>query len=206
MLSVNGSDEKIDKDKNDSDRKEYGIEKDIDHKSDKLCESLTKTQLEDVSHKNDELCKTKRSPSKIQNKHVSQKSPKKPTIEKDKVNTQPETKNKTESSSTNDNLVHNGLSSYKDNQHDSAEVKLSQDKPNQTAIAFTEKYKPMSTKAIIGQQTEKSNMQKLKSWLQDWYKNHGGKNKKAKFSYWSNSTDTTLFKCALLSGPPGVGM
>lgn len=45
---------------------------------------------------------------------------------------------------------------------------------------WVEKYKPDSTKKIIGQQGDKSNVNKLKFWLTNWYKNNAG-NKKPKF-------------------------
>ena len=74
---------------------------------------------------------------------------------------------------------------------------------------FVDKYKPSNCKAIIGQQGEKSNMNKLKSWLADWNKNHlntGGKKAAPKPAPWGVSNDNGAWaKCALLSGPPGVG-
>ena len=50
---------------------------------------------------------------------------------------------------------------------------------------LTEKYKPTSSNSITGQ---KDNIQKLKTWLQNWGKN-----------------SPTTPKCAMLSGPSGVG-
>ncbi|KAB0797589.1 hypothetical protein PPYR_08582 [Photinus pyralis] len=78
--------------------------------------------------------------------------------------------------------------------------------PNDS-VPWTEKYKPRSIKSIIGQQTEKSNMNRLIHWLQNWYKNHGSKNKPKliKPSPWAKSDDGAYFKAALLSGPPGIG-
>ena len=74
---------------------------------------------------------------------------------------------------------------------------------------FVDKYKPSNCKAIIGQQGEKSNMNKLKSWLAGWNKNHlntGGKKAAPKPAPWGVSNDNGAWaKCALLSGPPGVG-
>ena len=70
-------------------------------------------------------------------------------------------------------------------------------------------YRPSNCKAIIGQQGEKSNMNKLKSWLAGWNKNHlntGGKKAAPKPAPWGVSNDNGAWaKCALLSGPPGVG-
>ena len=74
---------------------------------------------------------------------------------------------------------------------------------------FVDKYKPSNCKAIIGQQGEKSNMNKLKIWLAGWNKNHlntGGKKAAPKPAPWGVSNDNGAWaKCALLSGPPGVG-
>ncbi|KAK5646065.1 hypothetical protein RI129_004529 [Pyrocoelia pectoralis] len=74
-------------------------------------------------------------------------------------------------------------------------------------VPWTEKHKPQSIKSIIGQQTEKSNMNRLIVWLQNWYTNHGSKNKPKliKPSPWSKNDDGAYFKAALLSGPPGIG-
>lgn len=80
--------------------------------------------------------------------------------------------------------------------------------PAETEL-FVDKYKPSSCKGIIGQQGEKSNMNKLKTWLRDWNMNHlktGGKKAAAKPAPWGVSNDNGAWaKCALLSGSPGVG-
>ena len=74
---------------------------------------------------------------------------------------------------------------------------------------LVEKYKPASCKGIIGQQGDKSNMNKLRNWLVDWNKNHlntGGKKGASKPAPWGMANDNGAWaKCALLSGPPGVG-
>ena len=75
------------------------------------------------------------------------------------------------------------------------------------SLLWVEKYKPTSTKAIIGQQGDKSNMRKLTAWLQDWAKHHahGGK-APPRPPPWNTGADNGAWaKCALLSGPPGVG-
>lgn len=41
-------------------------------------------------------------------------------------------------------------------------------------MLWVDKYKPKSTKGIVGQGGEKSNVKKLIYWLQNWYKNHSG--------------------------------
>ncbi|XP_030830290.1 replication factor C subunit 1 isoform X1 [Strongylocentrotus purpuratus] len=70
------------------------------------------------------------------------------------------------------------------------------------SLMWVDKYKPVSTKNIIGQQGDKSNAKKLLNWLRRWNDNNYGSNKeKAKF----NRDAGFAFRAALLSGPPGVG-
>merc|ERR1719282_840364 len=73
---------------------------------------------------------------------------------------------------------------------------------------WVEKYRPLSSKNVIGQQGERSNMNKLKIWLRDWNSNHlssnGKKGSKPNQQYYGNDNGSWA-KCALLSGPPGVG-
>jgi len=72
---------------------------------------------------------------------------------------------------------------------------------------WVDKYKPSAAKGIIGQQGDRSNMNKLKIWLKDWNKNHLESTKAApKPAPWGVANDNGAWaKCALLSGPPGVG-
>lgn len=72
---------------------------------------------------------------------------------------------------------------------------------------WVEKYKPKTTKQIIGQNGDKSNVKKLTKWLEDWHKNHSGTGKKfVKPAPWeAQNSDGRFFKAALLSGSPGVG-
>ncbi|XP_021919425.1 replication factor C subunit 1 isoform X2 [Zootermopsis nevadensis] len=70
---------------------------------------------------------------------------------------------------------------------------------------WADKYKPLSTKQIIGQQGDRSNVKKLVSWLQGWHSNHSGKKKLVRPSPWAKDDTGNFFKAALLSGPPGVG-
>uniref|UniRef100_A0A182K0H6 Replication factor C subunit 1 n=1 Tax=Anopheles christyi TaxID=43041 RepID=A0A182K0H6_9DIPT len=72
-------------------------------------------------------------------------------------------------------------------------------------MAWVEKYKPASTKQIIGQMGANSNVQRLTVWLSSWYKNNDGTKKHAKPSPWAKNDSGAAFKAALLSGPPGVG-
>uniref|UniRef100_A0A182YBF6 Replication factor C subunit 1 n=1 Tax=Anopheles stephensi TaxID=30069 RepID=A0A182YBF6_ANOST len=72
-------------------------------------------------------------------------------------------------------------------------------------MAWVDKYKPSSTKQIIGQMGASSNVQKLTVWLSSWYKNNDGTKKHAKPNPWAKNDSGAAFKAALLSGPPGVG-
>ncbi|XP_076348175.1 germ line transcription factor 1 [Tachypleus tridentatus] len=96
---------------------------------------------------------------------------------------------------------------------------------------WVDKYRPTSTKQIIGQQGERSNVNKLMKWLTNWYKtgvlgkttasqynvnklmkwltnwykNHSS-GKKPQPPRWGGAADDgSFFKAALLSGPPGIG-
>ena len=71
------------------------------------------------------------------------------------------------------------------------------------AELWVDKYKPADCRSIIGQQGEKSNMNKLKIWLKDWNQNHT--NNTVKKTVHKSVCDGSMAKCALLSGPPGVG-
>ncbi|GAB6018816.1 replication factor C subunit 1 [Chamberlinius hualienensis] len=75
-----------------------------------------------------------------------------------------------------------------------------------STLMWVDKYKPTGTPQIIGQQGPRSNVQKLKQWLTNWFKNNRGsdKAKKGGFGKWG-SDDGSNFKAALLSGSPGVG-
>ncbi|XP_078665046.1 replication factor C subunit 1-like isoform X1 [Branchiostoma floridae x Branchiostoma belcheri] len=64
------------------------------------------------------------------------------------------------------------------------------------SLLWVDKYKPQTTKAIIGQQGDRSNVKKLLNWLRTWPKHHSGRQMKE---------DGSGFRAALLSGPPGVG-
>ena len=63
-------------------------------------------------------------------------------------------------------------------------------------------------KNLIGQQGDKSCVQKLTVWLRDWYKHHGRSDEKVKAkpsTGFNRNEDPAMFKAALLSGPPGIG-
>ncbi|KAM6345896.1 replication factor C subunit 1 [Podargus strigoides] len=71
-------------------------------------------------------------------------------------------------------------------------------------LLWVDKYKPMSLKAVIGQQGEQSCANKLLRWLRNWHKNTSDDGQ-AKTNKTGGRDDGTGFKAALLSGPPGVG-
>ncbi|NXC06252.1 RFC1 factor, partial [Orthonyx spaldingii] len=73
-------------------------------------------------------------------------------------------------------------------------------------LLWVDKYKPVSLKAIIGQQGEQSCANKLLRWLRNWHKNtlENGQGD-SKPNKTGSKDDGTSFKAALLSGPPGVG-
>lgn len=73
--------------------------------------------------------------------------------------------------------------------------------PKRISDLLVDKYKPTSLKQIIGQQTDKSSMNKLYNWLRNWNDNF---DKKPAFSKWG-SDDGAGYKAAILSGPPGIG-
>ncbi|KAK6617052.1 hypothetical protein RUM44_005409 [Polyplax serrata] len=74
-------------------------------------------------------------------------------------------------------------------------------------MLWVDKYKPKSTKGIVGQGGEKSNVKKLIYWLQNWYKNHSGNGgkKPSRPAPWAQNDDGSYYKAALISGPPGIG-
>lgn len=75
------------------------------------------------------------------------------------------------------------------------------------SLSWTDKYKPSSTKEIIGQQDSNSNMNKLKRWLENWQKNQDPERRKtmAKPNPFKSCGNGEYYKAALLSGSPGVG-
>ncbi|XP_044268822.1 replication factor C subunit 1 [Tribolium madens] len=74
-------------------------------------------------------------------------------------------------------------------------------------LSLPEKYKPQNLKGVIGQQGESSNLFKLKNWLINWHRNQDPKVRKKlpRPTPWTTNDNGAYFKCALLSGPPGVG-
>ncbi len=68
-------------------------------------------------------------------------------------------------------------------------------------VLWVDKYKPTNLKSIIGQQGEKSNMNKLKKWLTNWTRHHsGGKKPPPRPPPFAHNDDGSWAKAALLSG------
>lgn len=72
------------------------------------------------------------------------------------------------------------------------------EEPIRVSDLWVDKYKPTSTKQIIGQQGDRSSLNKLIKWLKNWHYNLD-----KKFNKFSD--DGSGFRAALLSGPPGIG-
>ncbi len=63
-------------------------------------------------------------------------------------------------------------------------------------LMWVDKYRPTSTKQLIGQKGDSSNVAKLTKWIRNWTKNRSD----------SKPKDAgAKFKAVLLAGPPGVG-
>jgi replication factor C subunit 1 len=79
--------------------------------------------------------------------------------------------------------------------------------PNNESAAtllWVDKYKPKSMNKVIGQLGDKSNASKLLNWLKNWNKFHMNASSGGKKA-WNDQETGSSFKCALLSGPPGIG-
>uniref|UniRef100_A0A8K9X5Z5 Replication factor C subunit 1 n=1 Tax=Oncorhynchus mykiss TaxID=8022 RepID=A0A8K9X5Z5_ONCMY len=75
------------------------------------------------------------------------------------------------------------------------------------SLLWVDKYRPQNLKAVIGQQGDQSQANKLLRWLKNWHTHHAvGGAKPAGFGKFTSTKDNgSSFKAALLSGPPGVG-
>eukprot|EP00063_Salmo_salar_P071444 XP_014046279.1 PREDICTED: replication factor C subunit 1-like [Salmo salar] len=77
------------------------------------------------------------------------------------------------------------------------------------SLLWVDKYRPQNLKAVIGQQGDQSQANKLLRWLKNWHTHHavgGAKPAGRGFGKFSSTKDNgSSFKAALLSGPPGVG-
>uniref|UniRef100_A0A8K9ULS4 Replication factor C subunit 1 n=1 Tax=Oncorhynchus mykiss TaxID=8022 RepID=A0A8K9ULS4_ONCMY len=67
------------------------------------------------------------------------------------------------------------------------------------SLLWVDKYRPQNLKAVIGQQGDQSQANKLLRWLKNWHTHH------AVGGFTSTKDNGSSFKAALLSGPPGVG-
>nr|XP_046194579.1 replication factor C subunit 1 isoform X3 [Oncorhynchus gorbuscha] len=77
------------------------------------------------------------------------------------------------------------------------------------SLLWVDKYRPQNLKAVIGQQGDQSQANKLLRWLKNWHTHHavgGAKPAGRGFGKFTSTKDNgSSFKAALLSGPPGVG-
>ena len=67
---------------------------------------------------------------------------------------------------------------------------------------WVNKYKPKSLKQVVGQQGDRSCVNKLLHWLKNWQRNI---DVKPNMNPYAHNQDGAGFKAALLSGPPGIG-
>ncbi|CAF4202615.1 unnamed protein product, partial [Adineta steineri] len=153
-------------------------------------------------------------PGDEESSSVKSKRNSKPTIDPDQASESTSIKLKrnssaasktTESSST--KLKRNSSSNGKKTT-DSNPRPISKVSDDESSLLWVDKYKPDTIKQLVGQQGDKSCVQKLVVWLRDWYKHHGDSNEKikAKPSFGFNRNENpAMFKAALLSGPPGIG-
>ena len=167
--------------------------------------SKSKEKEQETMKKSPESKKRKHDSSNAENKTASP-SKKKCSPEKSKVENK-ETKsikaeNEMKEKVTNNQSTKSITSEVKtkDIKTEGKDLKLSG-----TSSLWVDKYAPTTTKQIIGQQGERSNVKKLIKWLSNWFSNHDGTKKLSRPSPWAKDDDGAFFKAALLSGPPGVG-
>ncbi|EFA03814.1 replication factor C subunit 1 [Tribolium castaneum] len=169
----------------------------------KYCKKNTSCDSEDLGI--DLNHETKPSKEKISNKTEPKKeTPEKKSSVKKQNGTAP---SKIEQEIKSETLSSNSFYSQPGTSKVSESTKI-ENKVEAVQLSLPEKYKPQTLRAVIGQQGDSSNLAKLKHWLENWYKNQDPKVKKtlARPSPWSTKKDDgAYFKCALLSGPPGVG-
>ncbi|KAK2713311.1 hypothetical protein QYM36_009242 [Artemia franciscana] len=66
-------------------------------------------------------------------------------------------------------------------------------------------YCPTTIKQVVGQQGDKSCLNKLIKWLRNWHKYHAPGAKPARPALRAKDDDGGFYNAALLSGPPGIG-
>lgn len=77
-------------------------------------------------------------------------------------------------------------------------------------LLWVDKYRPLSTKQLVGEKGVSSNASKLSKWLQNWEGDHMGGGEGVPTSRKTHSKsargkDKCSHKAVLLAGPPGVG-
>lgn len=146
----------------------------------------------------------------------SSKKEKKPVIREEESTKQEKKEDvpkiKEEKQSTDENkLKTNSTVDFKESSERKTSSTYPQEIPSKQILegnlAWADKYKPKDLKSIIGQQDGASNLNKLKKWLMNWYRNQEPhvRKKIVKPSPWAKNDDGAYYKAVLLSGPPGVG-
>ena len=87
--------------------------------------------------------------------------------------------------------------------------------PQKNPVMFVDKYKPATSKQVVGQQP---NAEKLAQWLRNWHKNResemssqgsggskGARSQNGSSQHFKGGQDGLSQKAVLLSGPPGIG-
>lgn len=172
-------------------------------KTKKSPDKSKKESKEDIPHT------TKISPVKSKNERKAEEEIPQITNKKSPAKVKNETpQTSTKTKNTVENKLHTITSEKPKTEHIKTEKESEKTEIDtlQNSI-WTEKYKPQKTSAIIGQHGDNSNLAKLKTWLQNWHRNHMGRDKPklVKPSPWAKGDGGAYFKCALISGPPGVG-
>lgn len=138
-----------------------------------------------------------KSPAKVKKEKESPEIKKE--VKKEKIKEETEQKIKKEPSSD------SPPKKIKKEEKSPKKIEIKEEPKDEESLAWVDKYKPTDLKQIIGQQGPASNCNKLLNWLKNWYSNHDGKKKLQKPNPWAKNDDGSFYKCALLSGPPGVG-
>jgi DNA polymerase III delta prime subunit len=143
--------------------------------------------------------KSERNGSSAEKTEPKPKTPQKLNNKLNEVPERTELKSKRSPIKTNINNKSNDIKS--NSSFSSTNKSKPQTKQMNESNMWVDKYKPLNSKQVIGQQGEKSCVNKLIKWLSNWHLNY---DKKPGFGKWA-SDEGIGFKAALLSGPPGIG-
>ncbi|KAJ3656144.1 hypothetical protein Zmor_015242 [Zophobas morio] len=211
ILTKSGMEAKYCKKNNSGSDEGLGLETDQESSSEKQNEDTHKLEETKTNEKTKETKQIEKDKTK---EPLKEKTKKSPPVEKEK--TKEPLKIKEPKKSSDEETSTKKVSSFYGSASTSTSTatakpetneKLSPVEKDPSLLPLTEKYKPQNLKAVIGQQGDKSNLHKLKQWLENWHKNQSPQVKKSlvRPSPWAKCDDGAYFKCALLSGPPGVG-